>query len=183
MPSYINANGEAVTYTAPITDIVTVSANFTRPADTTAYAIGDAVTNSTSAPVILTFSSCARYAGGAGKIINAVMVDSAAQATKGQFELWLFDTTVAPDNDNAVFTPTDAECATLVGVLAFTTPFVGDATVGAGGNCVYVTTPSAPIPYKCSSSSKDLYGLVVARNAYTPVSGEVFTFRLFIDQD
>jgi hypothetical protein len=180
---YINGNGEAVTYTAPIADYVKITASVTRPSDTTAYAAGDALTDSTSAPTKITFSNCGRYAGGSGKIINAILVDSAAQATKGQFELWLFDTSVTPDNDNAVFTPTDAECATLVGVFAFTTPFVGDATAGAGGNCVYVTTPAAPIPFKCGAALKDLYGLVVVRNAYTPVSGEIFSFILVTDQD
>lgn len=161
---------------------VNSSTNFTRPADTTAYAAGDAVTNSTSAPVVLTFASVARANGGSGVVIAAQMVDSASQATKGNFELWLFDTTVTPDNDNAVFTPTDAECATLIGIVQFATAFVGDATAGAGGNAVYVAQ-GLTIPFTCGGASTSIFGLLVLRNAYTPVSAEVFTIRLTVIQN
>ena len=159
-----------------------VNGTFTRPADTTAYAAGDAVTDSTTAPTVVTFTNCARANGLSGIISSAIMIDGAAQATKGQFELWLFDTTVTPDNDNAVFTPTDAECATLVGVIEFTTWFVGDATAGAGGNAVSIAK-GQNFQFKCGAASRNLFGLLVVRNAYTPVSAEVFTFRLNIAQD
>jgi hypothetical protein len=59
-------------------------------------------------------------------------VDSANQTVKATVELWLFDTTFTPDNDNAAFTPTDAELLTLVGIIQFSTWFVGDATAAAG---------------------------------------------------
>jgi hypothetical protein len=159
-----------------------VSTNFTRPANTTAYAAGDAVTNSTSAPVIMTFDAVARANAGSGTVIGASLVDSANQTTKGQFELWLFDTTVTPDNDNAVFTPTDAECATLIGIVQFNLPFVGDATAGAGGNVVYIVN-NLSIPFTTGASVDDIFGLLVVRNAYTPVSAGVFTVRLQVIQN
>ncbi len=156
--------------------------NFSRPANTTAYAAGDAVTDSTSAPTVITFSECAREAAGSGTIISITMLDSANQSTKGSFELWLFDTTFTPDNDNAVFTPTDAELRTLLpnGVIPLTLTYVGDATSGAGGNAVY--TSEVRIPFVCASGSRDLYGGIVVRNAYTPVSAERFDFTLGILQ-
>lgn len=157
-----------------------VSVTLTRPNDTTAYAAGDAVTDSTSAPTVLTFSSAARAAGKTGDIVRALMVDSANVATKGSFELWLFNASVTPDNDNAVFTPTDAELATCIGVIPFTLSYIGDATSGAGGNAIYIGTLSEPI--KFTSASGNLFGLVVVRNAYTPVAQEAFTFMLDIDQ-
>ncbi len=160
---------------------VAVNASFTRPADVTAYAAGDAVTNSTSAPTVITFTNCAAANAGSGIIIGATLIDSASQATKGIFELWLFDTTITPDNDNAVFTPTDAELATLVGVIPFDISYVGDATLGAGGNAVY-TASILNLPFVTGAGSRDLFGVIVARNAYTPVSAEVFTARLNIAQ-
>lgn len=160
----------------------TISTNFTRPADTNAYAAGDAVTNSTSAPSILTFDAVARANAGSGVIVGAVLIDSANQATKGQFELWLYDTSFSADNDNAAFTPSDGETETLIGVIEFNIPKVGDATSGAGGNCVY-PVPNLSIPYTCGGSSDDIFGLLVVRNAYTPVSAEKFTVRLFVVQN
>lgn len=157
----------------------TISATFTRPADTTAYAAGDVVANSTSAPVVMTFRGAARGTNAPSIIQHAILVSSASVATKPDLELWLFDTTIAIDNDNAVFTPTDAELLTLVGVIAFPVADfkVGDATVGAGGNAVCEAS-NIGLPFNTTRDANDLFGVLVARNAYVPVSGEVFTVRL-----
>ena len=157
-----------------------ISVAMTRPSDTTAYAAGDAVTDSTSAPTVMTFTSAASAAGGKGEIVRALLVDSANVSTKASLELWLFNATVTPDNDNAVFTPTDAELATCIGVIPFTLSYIGDATSGAGGNAIYIGTLSEPI--KFTSATGNLFGLLVVRNAYTPVSGEIFTVMLDIEQ-
>jgi len=162
----------------------TITASVTRPSNTTQYTAGDAVTSSTSAPAVMTFSSAARVVAGSGTILGAMLIDSANQTTKLDAELWLFDTTYTADNDNAVFTPTDGETETLVGVIPFfgADSFIGDATSGAGGNCVYNSRMINPIPFACPTTSS-LYGALVARNAYTPVSGEKFSVRLLINQD
>lgn len=162
---------------------VQVSASFTRPSDTTAYAAGDAVTNSTSSPAAITFDGCAAANGGKGVILGALMLDSANQSTKGIFELWLFAGSSAPtpDNDNAVFTPTDAELANLVAIIPLNVTYVGDATSGAGGNVIY-ESPEMARPFTCGGSVNDLFGLLVVRNAYTPVSAEVFTIILRVAQ-
>lgn len=161
---------------------VVISSSVTRPANTTAYAAGDAVTDSTTAPTVITLSGAGRINGGSGVILAATLIDSANQTTKGQFELWLFDATATPDNDNAVFTPTDAETETLIGVIPFNTAYVGDATSGAGGNAVY-PVQGLSIPFKCGGATTSIFGLIVVRNAYTPVSAEKFTVRLHILQD
>jgi hypothetical protein len=158
----------------------TVAATFTRPSDTTAYASGDVVCNSTSVPTIMTFADALKYNNAV--LQHAMIVTSANVATKPDLELWLFDTTVAMDNDNAAFTPTDAELLNLVGVVSFATGDfkAGDATGGAGGNAICEAT-NLGIPIN-PAAADDLYGILVARNAYVPVSGEVFTVRLkFLD--
>ncbi len=159
---------------------VRISAAFTRPNDTNTYAAGDVVSDSTSAPTVMTFTGAARAAAKPGTIVSALLFDSANVAVKGSFELWLFDVTVTPDNDNAVFTPTDAEMLTLVRVIPFTLSYVGDATSGAGGNATYVGTLSEPINF--NSASGNLFGVLVVRNAYIPVGQEIFTVQLLIEQ-
>jgi hypothetical protein len=157
---------------------VVVSANFTRPGNTTQYTAGDAVTDSTSAPSQITFSGAARINGGSGVILAAIMVDSVNPGTKPQLELWLFDSSVTPDNDNSAFTPTDAECGTLIGVIPFNAWYVGDSSSNA-----VAPVHGLSIPFKCGGGSASLFGLLVVRNAYTPSSAEVFTIRLSILQD
>lgn len=162
---------------------VCAEAAFTRPADTTAYAAGDVVADLTASANDLEFTAIVRKPGGSGVILSAVLIDGANQGTKGDFELFLFDTAMAMDNDNALFTPTDAELEKLVGVIDFgATPFVGDATSGADGNCAYVQA-GVNLAFKCAGSDTKLYGVLVVRNAYTPVSAEPFRVRLNVLQD
>ena len=160
-----------------------ITASLTRPNDANAYAAGDVITNSTSSPTVITFSGCARRNGKSGLVIGAQCIDSANQSTKPTLELWLFDTTFTPDNDNAVFTPTDEELATLVGIIQFNLWFVGDATAGAGGNCASLGALTEPMAFVTGASSTSLFGILVVRNAYTPVAQEQFTIRLRVLQD
>jgi hypothetical protein len=155
----------------------TIAANFTRPSDTTAYASGDVVCNSTSAPVIMTFARASADA--VSFIQQATLVDSANVATKPDLELWLFDTTITMDNDNAAFTPTDAELRTLIGVIAFPTASfkVGDATAGADGNSI-CDIQGLNIQVNTTPNTNAIFGVLVVRNAYVPVSGERFDVRL-----
>lgn len=157
----------------------------TRPADTTAYTAGDVINESTSAGTVFTFTNCTRAEGGSGRIAKVLIDDSANQTTKLQAELWLFDTAPAAATigyDNAAFSPTDAEAQTVVAIIPVSTSFVGNAGSGASGNANY-TSGQVYVPFKCASASTTLYGVLVARNAYTPVSSEVFNVRLFIEQD
>lgn len=154
-------------------------ASFTRPSDTNAYTAGDVV--STTAGAIMTFSGVAKD--GIGALQHAVILSSANVATKLDAELWLFRVAPAVTADNSPIAFTDAELAQLIGVIAFPVGDwkVGLATAGAGGNAIcqstgigmpFDTRPGATTPVN------DLYGVLVARNAYVPVSAEVFTISL-----
>jgi hypothetical protein len=173
--------------------IITVS--FTRPADTVAYAVNDAMTNSTSAPSVITLTGCGRVNGGSGIIKSIEMIDSANQATALTANLWLYDTTYVPNNDNTPFTPSDAELSTLIGVWELRGSSAGNSTAGAGGNRLFqgqreggnsaggaIVIPNEPI-FVCGGGTTSLFAALVAKNAYTPVSGEVFTFRIHVEQD
>ena len=159
-----------------------VTASVTRPNDTTQYAANDVWANGT--PAALNFANVVRANDGSNKIVKAMLVDSASQATKGQFDLWLFDTAPALDADNAPFTPTDAELAALVGIIRFNGAVDGDATSGAGGNAVdfgKTINGFQELPIRTKVASRSLYGIVVVKNTYTPVAQEVLTFTLWVD--
>ena len=157
-------------------------ATYTRPANTTQYAANDAVSDSASAPAALEFADAAQVQHGAGVILSAICVSSANQATKPNFRLYIFDDEPTPTNDNAAWAPTDADFMNLVAVIAFTAWEVGTVTAGAGGNTVSIVSDISA-PFRTSPGSRSLWGLVVERSTYTPVSAEMFTFRLGILQD
>ena len=161
------------------------SDSFTRPANTTQYAAGDAITDHATTPTVQSITVGRNDVGinadhASGVINYAQLVDSANQATKADLECWLFRESPTAMEDNAAFDPTDAECATRVGVLDFgNEPDEGNATVGAGGNCVYEVA-NLGIPFECETDSFALYWVLVERGTYTPVSEETFTLILSV---
>jgi len=161
---------------------VKVTTAKTRPANTTAYVAGEVINENDASGTAWTFPSCARVTGGAGTIKGAFIYDNANAAIPLQCELWLFDAAPAAAGfDNALFTPSDTEFPVAIIEFGSGTAKVGDATADAGGNLV-LNAGVLDIPFVCAADA-NLYGVLVARNAYVPYSAEVFTISLFIDQD
>jgi len=157
-----------------------VRGSLTRTADTNAYAAGDVIANATSSgePNITFENVAAAETNGKGYITNAILICSGLAATPGDLELWVFDAAIASQNDNAAFAPSDAELTNgLLGVLSFTTE------KDTANNRVYIADAAElPIQFVCEGDSvRDLYGVLVVRNAMSGVSAEVFTVVLDID--
>lgn len=157
-----------------------VAANFTRPADTNAYAANDAVNNSTSAPTVMTFSSCARVNAGMGCIVDASLQISDKNAVAAEFHLYLLDATFTPQNDNAAFGPSDAENQATQCILHFTPALMSD---GSNNRIYKLAQHSKGQWFKCAAASKALYGTLLTRTAYTPTNAETYYIDLNIIQE
>ena len=155
--------------------------NLTRPADTTVYTAGDVISDATG-DAHFTFSEVLRPSELSAAITVARLHSDANQTTKIDGELWLFHTDIAAVADNAAFVPSDAEMLTLIGVLSFSSTNwkVGTATVGTGGNAVSEIVNAGLV---IRGGRKDIYGQLVVRNGYTPISGEIITAELIVTQD
>jgi hypothetical protein len=147
----------------------------TRPADINAYAVGDVVANSTSAATVWTFTNCVRANGGTGAILGVQISDSAKQSILPQFDLWLFNAAPTTQQDNVAFNPSAGDLANVVDIISLTA-FRGGTSNGM------LTQQDINRPFKCGADA-NLYGILVAANGYTPVSGEAFTIKLKIGQD
>lgn len=157
-----------------------VSANFTRPSDTTAYTIADLVANSTTAGSVtpLTFSTAKMI--GQGYIQSVRLQKSNNTATNANFTLHLF--TAAPtvtNGDNGAFAIDTA--LNHIGTVAcdMTT---GGVSGTAGLSKVFSITNGLMFDLTVGSTpqNRKLYGLLVAAAAYTPASAEVFYATLGI---
>lgn len=161
-----------------------VEATVTRPANTTAYAAGDVVGDGTE----IVFSNAVTKAGAAGYILGASIDRTGNETTEPDLELWIFTAAPADKADNAAFAPTDAEIQTVVGVVSFATDSWYDGTAGTGGTTFAMGTIlsgsdlAVPPLFEAASGDKDLYGVMVVRNAYTPISAEVFHIKLYVGQ-
>lgn len=152
-----------------------INTSFTRPADTTAYAIGDAVTNSTSSPAVfqLDLSSIGAVAGQSIEIRKLAVVSSAKQSTLPLFNVYLSPITFTATNDNSALD-------------------IDDTTMESGGSWIAldfqnytnsnsrVAKENANTPFVLAGSDTKIYGTIQAGNAYTPASGEKFTIIAWI---
>lgn len=153
----------------------TVKVDVTRPADTTAYAAGDCISDSTSAPTSggFTITSAGRQSGGSCIITDVCVASSNDPATRLAGEIFIFDTSVTNVNDNAAFVVSDTEIKTCVAVIPFS---LFDA-----GNNGYAHITGLNILATCSGSA-NLRFLLRARNAYTPANAEVLSFAFKLMQ-
>ncbi len=166
---------------------VLVSHTITRPADTDQYTARDVVANSTTSPVVATFSGCGipRNVGndaGSGLIRSATLIHSSYVSTGPDFLLFLFTVSPTTQNDNAEFAVTDADLLTCIGTIPFTTWVIGKNTGGAGGSQIDYEK-DVNLVFRCAAGDQDLYGIMIELSTYTPVSGESFKIVLNIEQD
>lgn len=161
--------------------IVTPTANFTRPADTTAYAVGDAVSNNVTAGSVVALSwTAARVATGNFYVRRARVKKSTTSVTNAAFRLHIYaaDPTASTGivgGDNAAFS---TKVGTWIGAIDITvSQAFSDASMGIGAPNVGTEINAVLV------SGQTLYGLLEARGAYTPGSAEVFTVDLEIWQN
>jgi len=148
----------------------------TRPANATAYAANDAVSNSTTAPVAFTFTDLARLNGGAGYITKARLMTNQSGNT-ARFRLHLFTISPTAINDNEPYTLLYANFASRIG----TVEFPACSTSGSGSTAAKAESPDIRILYKCESDSRTVYGLLEVLDAFTPASEQKFQIKLSAD--
>lgn len=172
---------------------VPLRATITRPANTTEYSAGDAISNADDAGLVFGELNAPNQVGDQKKAgrpgwfsgsINALHLHSSAnQSTKLFGTLFLFYADIGSTADNAEFAPTDAQMLNLAAIIDIPASawVAGNSAAGAGGNAVAQIT-NINLPYRTSGGGQ-LFGRLIARNAYAPVSGEVFTCDLVLTLD
>ena len=165
--------------------LASLIASLIRPSNVTAYATGGTVSAVTT-NAHLTFASAAQKAPGlmGGVIVGARIVSNANVATKPDLELWLFRTDIAAVADQTQFAPTDAEANTIIGVIPFPVASWRQAS-GSGVNsmCEWAP-PTLGLPFRLGTPvTPSIFGQLVIRNAYVPVSAETFQVELMVQQN
>lgn len=156
----------------------TVTASKVRPANVTAYAVGQTISESTTAGTVWTFP-WSRAPGLGGILQDASLIMGTAPSVKLDAQLWLFDTAPATTlNDAAAWAPTAAEMQKLLTVLSF----VASGAKVAGTN-TEIELPGLARSIACAAASSSIYGVLTANNAYVPASAETVTIRLRQIQD
>lgn len=143
---------------------------FTRPNDTTQYAVGDLVANSTTAGSVVPLSfAISRITGRGGMIRRCRIRKTGTGTTAAGFRLHLYTASPTPSNgDNGAWL-TD-KSTNYVGAMDTTVDKV--FTDGAAGNGVPIV--GGEIHFVADT----YYGLLEARGTYTPAAQEQFLVEL-----
>lgn len=157
-PLQINAG---LLWVHPVGDFVTVSTSVTRPANTTTYAVNDAIADATPTAGGFTLTSAARVSGGSGIITDMWVTFDDDAATPLQGEVFLFDQSVTAITDNAAFAITDAEARTCLGIIPFALQDIGNQGAAHVQNL--------DIGFTCVGTA-NLRFLMRAKNAYVPTA-------------
>lgn len=155
-------------------ELIRATATFTRPANTTQYAVGDIVANDTTAGSVSAMSLTVHTAGGGGLFVpRCKLTKSDADLVSADFRVHLFGpgTITAANGDNGAFSVSNV--AQYFGAMDVTmSNSFTDGDVGFGvpiiGNEIAIVL----------ASGKSMQALLEARGTYTPGSAEVFTLTL-----
>lgn len=156
----------------------TLSGSLTRPANTTQYSAGDAVSSATSAATSITITNAVQSAGKSGRIERVRLVKDDVGVTAADFTLHIFNQAkgVGVTDDNSAFVATnytarasyidDVDLATMTALTA-------------GAQTPWLTVD---IPFTAGDTKTDLFILIEVDGTYTPTSANVFTVYLDVIQ-
>ena len=151
-----------------------LSASFTRPNDTTAYASGDLVANSTTAGSVvpLSFALGGNSMPGATRITRARLRKSGTTATNASFRAHLYAASpIVANGDNGAWSTDQA--ANYLGAID-----IASMKAFTDGCCDVGAAPAGAEMLVRLPAGATLYALLEARAAYTPAANEAFTLTL-----
>lgn len=162
-----------------MTNILNPAVSFTRPADTTAYAVGDLIANSVTAASVVVPTWPTTSQSGGFYLGGIRLLKSGNVLTNATFRLHMFSLvpTIATAGDNSVFSANVSGMANWIG------SFDGQMlAAGADGAAVNLTPTEGLVNPIQQGQGTPVFALLQALAAYTPASAEVFTITPLIEQ-
>jgi hypothetical protein len=157
---------------------IVVTATFNRPANATAYAALASISDSTTAPTILTFANMGRVNAGSGYITKARLITNQSTNT-ARYRLHLYNVAPTAINDGAAYTNLSANKANKIGYIDFD-PM---ATEGAGSDIAESLNATCRLAFLCAAASRTLYGALQTKDVFTPASGQTYFVELTPEQN
>ena len=145
--------------------------NLTRPANTTAYAANDAISDATSSASDIVSADL-----GPGYITGIPVATNKVSNTPRLRLHFYRNTAPTQINDNAASTaPLDADLDANKYLGAVTMP---EMTSGGGGDSSFATNMDLRVPLDTDS----YYFIIETMDVFTPASGQIFRFRFYVER-
>lgn len=162
-----------------MTYIITPSVGFTRPADTTAYAVGDLIANSVTAAAVVPLTWPTTSPSGGFYLGGIRLLKSTASLTNATFRVHVFSAfpVITTTGDNGVFATVVSGMSNWLG--SFDGQMLAAGSDGAAVNC---TPTEGLVNPEQLGQGLPIYALLQALAAYTPGNAEIFTVSPLIEQ-
>lgn len=149
-------------------DVKRMTVSFTRPNDTTDYAIGDTMADKTADATALVLTDIAS-ANGKGIRINKVVIQSDHPSATAipETNVWISEVSIAPE-DNEALTFTDDQATSILGVINCADRFATAANS-------FVQASNLADDYVCKSDSRSLYLVLEARATWNTLEQDVIS--------
>jgi len=154
------------------------SYNFNRPNNTTAYAQGQLMANSTTAASVVPISWSNISPTGSFYPVGVILQKSGSSATNAQFRIHLYSVapTVATTGDGGVYNTVVSGNGGWIG------SYDGTMQASHADGCSVTCTPTeGMIDAFVTGQNPTIYALIEVRAAYTPAANETITARLLVE--
>jgi hypothetical protein len=160
---------------------IQVAVEFARPANTTAYAVGDVVSNDETTTTLMTFANFSRVNAGSGYIVGAKLVtDKKSITPRLRVHLYnVINPTVSGDNVAAQMKYADEGkylgYIDLPSLVTFADTTNSDAS--------HAVNFDIRIPYAAAAATRSIFAWLETLDVFGPASGQKFTLRLYADNN
>jgi hypothetical protein len=161
---------ETIRRLAEVNDLAAAVVNKTRPGDTTAYAVGDAI--DLASPTGWVFTGLGRASGLGIVVVRAELLTDQA-ANVAAYRLHLFNAAPTYIADNAAYIPTLASLVNRIGYIDFPAAASHGTSLAASQVSGDVVLAGA-----VASGANALYGILEARTIFTPANAQNFRITL-----
>jgi len=147
------------------------------------YAAEDIISESATDGTVWTFTDAARTQGSGGYITKAqVFCETTGQVQRLSLYLFTSDAVTCEVDDNKAFDGVvHADIGYYIGRIDF--PAMDDFGGDSETTCTPSTTGNLPLSFICESDSKDIYGVLITRDAFTnETATDDYIVRLTVEQ-
>jgi hypothetical protein len=162
-------------------NMLTISAEMTRPADTTAYTAGDVVSNNATTTTPVQLANIFRVASGSGYIVKLRLVTDKKSITP-RLRLHIFNVNTATvAADNAPYKELYADSDKRLGYWDM--PAMITAADTTNSDMSRTLDLNCRIAVTAANGSRDLFVVYEALDGFTPASGQKFNITAVMDNN
>lgn len=144
-------------------------ASWQRPANATAYVDLEVISDSEETAKVIRFPNCVKQNGGSGTIRGVLLHSDVNYAVDPQLELLLFTEEPTNQADNVAIALSSVDL--VVGKFNLPTSVINlNASASPAGSTLHKSAEGERLGFVCESDDNGLFGLLISRSSWTPVS-------------